>query len=154
MDPLGFSNKQTSPADPVLPSLVAVSIGIIPFTVAIVGRSILNGLINVARATDDICPQNKVARRIIHWSIGVPATISTAVFLSGTYLFAKSQELVWGKNLVANPQIPGRTNARLAQFGATNNLWNVAKTILAQFFTEPSISSGNATARKWKTVKL
>ncbi len=87
---------------------VALTLGILPFGIAYVGKQVIAGAISVAQKID-FYPV-----RIL---MGIPALIGGLFFFGGAMIFTLAQQLVWSRELVLHPQ-EERANTKLARYGA------------------------------------
>ncbi len=121
----------------VAKSAIALTIGFIPFLISKIGEPIVKNCAYFARKINDFFePFGQFGRLVGYASrivIGIPAVIGGTMLFGGAVCFSKTQELVWGRFLIENPQ-EEKINTQLARYGAKQAPWNDFKLLLKGFF--------------------
>ncbi len=133
------SQREIKGAELIAKSVVALTIGIIPFIGAKIGEAMVKGCAHVEDAwknhliaqfpTFSVVSLEIFTRGII----GIPALLGSALLTGGAIAFSKTQALVWGQELVEHPQ-EERINTKLARYGAGNKPLNDLKDVFSTFF--------------------
>jgi hypothetical protein len=115
------NNMSITGVELVVKSAAAASLGLVPFVTSKAGEGIVKGCAwatQAARRTlSRFGPLGDVAETGLRIAAGIVAFIGGLLLFGGAILFSKSQQLIWGKQLVAHPQ-EERINTQLARYGA------------------------------------
>lgn len=84
--------------------------------------------------------------------MGIPAFIGGVMLFGGAACFSKTQECVWGRFLIENPQ-EERVNTKLARYGASVAPWKDFILLLKAFFL-PAESGADTALRNLSEFKV
>lgn len=104
-------------------SSLALTLGIIPFSIAYVGKTLLNAFTTCGSKSN----------RLFRYFLGLPAFISALLFAGGSILFSLTQKIAWGTELVKHPQ-EEKANTIMARYGAGSQPLQDLKGVFRTFF--------------------
>ncbi len=143
----GFTTVHTSSPTPYLKtkSVAALALGIFPFLIHTVARTIFKKIANFANDADS--SGQAILRKFIG-TIGIP---TAAAMCGSAKLFAMTQLLVW-KHYVRKPE-GDSANTRLAWYGADQLPLQDFQAIVKAFF-KPQATPDTWTLKQWSEVEL
>ncbi len=138
-------NKNLTGACLYIKYVSALSIGTVPFLVAMIGLAIFKASAflggKVEKNIEKEAKHEHVYRYypariiggIVRMIFGIPGFTGGLLFFGSSKIFSLSQQLVWGRKLVENPQ-GEKINTQLARYGFGNKPWGDFKESTKDFF--------------------
>ncbi len=135
--PVSEKNRVIGGVELLVKSTGAALLGAVPFVVSKTAEHVLKGWAWIAQEGKNFLSRFGIigiyAGEAFKVSLGVPACVISSYFFVGAWAFSKTQQLIWGKELVEHPQ-EERVNTKLARYGAGEKLWDDLYTSFVAFF--------------------
>lgn len=151
------SDEKMSKAALYAKSGAALTLGVLPFAFTGLGFLGFKPFAKIGNALDqkivNATGAKKSALRVIKIIFAsIPGILFGSLMLGSAKLFGYSQQAIW-RDFVKKPTGDG-PNARLAQYGVSNQAGRDLKTISQAFFAPKKLAPGLWTLREWSQIKL
>lgn len=153
----------TFPSDKVMPNwqlrlkqVVALSLGVIPFALSLLGTTLFRPLASVAATLDEKAANASGIKRTVlkvsKFATALLAIPFAGMMIGSAKLFGYAQKAAWGF-YVEKPTGDG-LNTRLAQYGVSAQAFKDLKAIAIALFNPQNLSQDQWTLRQWSQIKI
>jgi hypothetical protein len=135
--PVEGRNRKIVGIELVVKSAAAGLLGLVPFFTSKAGEGVVKRCAFIAQEGKKFLSQfgslGTFTGTALRIALGIPAFFGGLLLFGGAWIFSKTQELVWGRELVKHPQ-EEKINTQLARYGAGSKPWDDFVKFVGAFF--------------------